>query len=608
MQTQIRDETDQGQKIGVLPLLVLILLILFLPSFFIVGGLFGITYFSSYNRRWWLGLAAWGLTMLYFYFAGIPAWDAYKLYFLEFGTTIWDNIGSEKGVINSIWSFWVENVSFVAINGFFIGGIVSAIYYFVGFDIRDLRQQKIRAWKKSLGWWGPSWRQVKSEKSRSAEGLSNLKHPENGTLIGLENRRKVIVTDQEANGHILLLGATGAGKTTSLLNFVESAAQRGLPAIIIDAKGDPEMVQRVKNIAERFQRTFRVFSTRPESSMTYYDPLRHGNALELTDKIMAASDWTEPHYKHQAERYLQIAFSILLAAGRRPSLETIADDISGTRLNAALRSMDDETAAKMEKYVRAMSDEESGMGDTPGGLYNRLAVWSSNELSHLFASSPGGLDLVQAVENSEIVIFSLDSLRYPDFSRMLGRLITIDLKALVSRVYENKSKVYVALDEFGTFANMHVVDFVNKSRGAGFHILISTQELIDLDLAVPGLSDLILGNTNVKIIHRQDVPKSAELLASAIGTFDDVTLTHRLAHGEGSGMGTLTSERAFLVHPDQIKRLAIGQAYISVKVPNLSVSKVSVRKIQEGGIKNGNCFRDRAFGNICKFSDFFQKR
>lgn len=607
MQPQIQDERDRGQKVGLLPVLVLILLILFLPSVFIVGGLFAITYFSSYNRRWWLGLAIWGLVMICFHFTGIPILDAYKLYLTEFGTTIWDSIGSDIGVAAAVVNFWRINIVFVAVNGFGIGGLISAIFYFVGFDIRDLRQQKIRAWKKSLGFWGPSHKQIRSEKSRRAAGLSNLKHPTDGTLIGLEGRKKVVVTDQEANGHILLLGATGAGKTTSLLNFVESAAQRELPAIVVDAKGDPELVERVQNIAGRFNRVFRVFSTRPESSMTY-DPLRHGNALELTDKIMAASDWTEPHYMHQSQRYLQIAFSILLAAGRRPSLETIADDISGTRLNAALRSMDDETAAKMEKYVRAMSDEESGMGDTPGGLYNRLAVWSSNELSHLFAADPGGLDLVHAVENAEIAIFSLDSLRYPDFARMLGRLITIDLKALVSRVYENKSKIYVALDEFGAFANMHVADFINKSRGAGFHIIVSTQELIDLDMAVPGLSDLILGNTNIKIIQRQDVPKSAELLAEAIGTFDDVTLTHRLAHGEGSGMGTLTSERAFLVHTDQIKRLGIGQAYISVKVPNFCVSKVSVRKIREGGIKDENCNRDRVFSDIRKFSNFLQKR
>jgi len=321
-----------------------------------------------------------------------------------------------------------------------------------------------------------------------------------------------------------------------------------------------------------------------------YDPLRHGNALELTDKIISASDWTEPHYMFQAQRYLQIAFSILLAANRRPSLLTLAEDISAASLNSALRSMDDETAAKkMEKYVQALEDEEGGLEDTPGGLLNRLAVWSSNELSHLFAPDQSGIDLVRAINSGEIVLFSLDSLRYPAFVKMLGRLITIDLKTAVSRAYEGRNKVYACLDEFGAFANMHIVDFVNKSRGAGFHILISTQELIDLDLAVPGLADLILGNTNVKILHRQDVPKSAELLAEAIGTYDDVVLTHRLAHGEGSGMGTLTGERSFLVHPDQIKRLTVGQAYVIKKTPKFVVFKVSVRQVKsEGGVRNGN--------------------
>jgi hypothetical protein len=59
-----------------------------------------------------------------------------------------------------------------------------------------------------------------------------------------------------------------------------------LPCIIVDAKGDLELAKRVKNIAGRLNRPFKVFSTRPENSTTY-DPLKNGNALELTDKIIS---------------------------------------------------------------------------------------------------------------------------------------------------------------------------------------------------------------------------------------------------------------------------------------------------------------------------------
>ena len=63
--------------------------------------------------------------------------------------------------------------------------------------------------------------------------------------------------------------------------------------------------------------------------------------------------WSEPHYMFQSQRYLQIAFSILLAADQRPSLLTLAEDISGSNLNRAIRDIpDEETDSRMEAHVQ----------------------------------------------------------------------------------------------------------------------------------------------------------------------------------------------------------------------------------------------------------------
>jgi conjugal transfer pilus assembly protein TraD len=595
---------DEKHK-GILPAVLFIYLLFFLPGIFIVVGLFFITFFSKHNRLFWVGLAAGVVGIALLDLVGNGVVSAYNIYFYG----CWEVLQSADGLnslAGALLKFWGQNLLFVVINSSLIGGAISAIYYFVGFDVRDLRQQKITAFLNTFGFAGPSWKRAKTKKEKAGTDLSGQTHPENGTLIGAESKKKIIITDYEANGHTLLLGATGSGKTTTLLNFIESAAQRELPAIIVDAKGDPELISKIKNIAERFERPFRVFSTRQESSVTY-DPLKNGNALELTDKIVSASDWTEPHYMYQAQRYLQIAFSILLAADMRPNMTNLAESVDGAGLNNAIRNIPD--AAKADRYAANLGImDEEGAG-TPGGLHNRLAVWAENELSHLFSSDRNGINLVKAINAGEIVVFSLDSLRYPQFCKMLGRLITIDLKSAVSRTYEAKRKVYVAMDEFGSFANMHVADFVNKSRGAGFHILISTQEIIDLDLAVPGLSDLIIGNTNVKIIHRQDVPKSAELLSSAIGTYQDVVLTHRLSGDEGIAQGTLTADRSFLVHPDEIKSLRTGQAFVIVKNPEFRVCRVACRQVKErkGDENANNCSNTAIITSVKRLFSYFRR-
>jgi hypothetical protein len=50
-------------------------------------------------------------------------------------------------------------------------------------------------------------------------------------------------------------------------------------------------------------------------------------------------------------------------------------------------------------------------------------------------------------------------------------------------------------------------------------IMLSTQELADLARVDPLFADQVLANTNVKIVHRQNVPKSAERLSGVLGTY-----------------------------------------------------------------------------------------
>ncbi|MCS3917560.1 hypothetical protein M2349_002701 [Caldanaerobacter subterraneus subsp. tengcongensis MB4] len=44
-------------------------------------------------------------------------------------------------------------------------------------------------------------------------------------------------------------------------------------------------------------------------------------------------------------------------------------------------------------------------------------------------------------------------------------------------------------------------------------------------------------------------------------------------------MGTVKEEKSFIVHPDEIKRLKRGDAFVVKKFPDFFVEKVCVRKI-----------------------------
>jgi hypothetical protein len=92
----------------------------------------------------------------------------------------------------------------------------------------------------------PEWVKKKKEIGKDKERdfddrfikkLEKLSQPDDGTVIGIDvNGNTVKITDEELNGHCLVLGATGAGKTTTLMNFIESAVRRRIPVIIVDGK------------------------------------------------------------------------------------------------------------------------------------------------------------------------------------------------------------------------------------------------------------------------------------------------------------------------------------------------------------------------------------
>ncbi len=418
---------------------------------------------------------------------------------------------------------------------------------------------------------------------KAAEMMEKLTHPLSGIALGISTDGKpVSVLDRELNGHCLVLGATGAGKTTTLMNFVESATLRGIPLIVVDGKGEIEFMERVRGIAERYGRSFYGFSMAADYNSLHYNPLKRGNYSELKDKLISITEWTEPHYKLMAERYLQSSIRVLQMSGVRIDLSNIADMLDPGDIVLAARKLAKE--GKIDEFeLKRFADMVDASRRDIGGLVNRLAVFAESEIGHLLKDTDEDesitIDLVSSIDNDGVAFFSLDSLRFPEYSRLLGRLIVIDLKTTAARMFGRGKKVFSIFDEFGVFAGSQVTDYINKSRGAGFHVILSTQELADLRMGGDEeLMEQVLGNTNIKIIHRQDVPASAELLASLIGTREDVSITRQIDEAGATGMGTVSEQRSFIVHPDEIKRLEVGEVFVLKKFPEFDIRKVMMRE------------------------------
>ena len=98
-----------------------------------------------------------------------------------------------------------------------------------------------------------------------------------------------------------------------------------------------------------------------------------------------------------------------------------------------------------------------------------------------------------------------------------------------------------------------------------------------------GVRAQVPGIAGVKIIHRQDVPASAELVAQMAGTVhvvwqaDQARAITVLPCPRNSTRATRAAQvERYEVHPNEIKTLATGDAVVLIKLPTAGVQRVRV--------------------------------
>jgi len=138
----------------------------------------------------------------------------------------------------------------------------------------------------------------------------------------------------------------------------------------------------------------------------------------------------------------------------------------------------------------------------------------------------------------------------------------------VFRQERNQTPFSVNVDEFYTFADVRLVDSLNKLRDAHLEYTLAHQSIADLELVSREFATAVWDNTRTKDILNQDNPQLCEKVAKSVGTKQDVELTVRRQQGALMTMLTTgdASSRlveAYRLHPNAIKSLArCGQGYL----------------------------------------------
>jgi hypothetical protein len=343
--------------------------------------------------------------------------------------------------------------------------------------------------------------------------------------------RMVLLSQERLCRHLLVCGATGSGKTETLLRLAWTIAKTSdAPVWYLDGKGDEQNAERFVALMGDAGRETRVFPNQPFAGW-------RGEPHQIHSRLMAIIDYAS---EGPAAWYRDLAKTTLRLVCEHPEGPPRSSGTVLARMDHALL-----TAAHPSSSALAAL--------TPGQVAQVRLRYEA-----FFGQVRGQLDGDWAWEDTTAGYVLLDSLTLAEEVGGLARFLFEDFMHYIATRKDRDEFCVLIVDEFSSLAqSASMAARVEKARGFLASLVLAPQ--VVEGMGGEAESARILGSVDTVIAHRVNTPDQIVALA---GTRQIPKLSTRIAEDGVTRDRSFHTEHELKIDPNKVRGLDAGMAYL----------------------------------------------
>jgi hypothetical protein len=375
---------------------------------------------------------------------------------------------------------------------------------------------------------------------RDAEILSAQAEGETGVVLATRvsgehalpvTGRLAVLPVERLRRHVLVCGATGSGKTETLLRLAWTLAKRSdAPVLYLDGKGDRENAERFVGLMQDAGRRTRVFPHEPFAGW-------RGEPHEIRGRLMEIVDYA---HHGPAAWYRDVAKAVVGLACEHPSGPPRSSEELLARLSL-------EALRRAHGEARALQGLRSSQVDQVRLRYEAV-----------FGETRGALDGKWAWEDTDAAYVLLDSLKLREETAGLARFLFEDFAQYFTGRKPQGRFCLMIVDEFSALASTPgMAARIEQARRFNTALILAPQVVAGMGGAEE--TARILGSVETIVCHRMNTPEEIVPLA---GTRQMTEYNTRFSRQGSTGEGTAMRREQQKIDPNKVLGLPPGEAFV----------------------------------------------